>query len=287
MENYYDILGVDKKATQDEIKKAYREMSKKYHPDKNKDPGAEEIFKKASEAYHTLKDENSRKEYDMKLSGRNPFGFGGFGNMGGMGGGAWHVNVNNGRTEYYYTKGDGFNMSPPRDLNTRLNITIRDAYYGCKYQIQVGMKKYNITIKPGTLPGQKLRMKGFGHPGYDSSGNTVKGDLIITILVSNSGDEKMYLNEDGTLEIMHPINCFDAILGSDQKIDLFDKIINFKSNKFIQNGSSQILKGKGFPVYGKEGEYHDIKINYIINMPTNLTDEQIELVKKIKGDNNQ
>lgn len=290
MENYYDILGVDKKATPDEIKAAYRTMSKKYHPDKNKDPGAEEIFKKANEAYSVLKDENKRKEYDMRLSGQR---FGGFGNFGrGFGnGGSWNVHVNNngGYTEYYYSKGDGGGMfyQPPRDLNTKLRINIRDAYFGCKQQIQIGMKKYNITIKPGTLTGQKLRMKGFGQEGYDSSGNIVKGDLIINIIVSNVGNEKMCLNEDGTLEIMHPIDCFDAILGSDQTIELFDKYINFKSDKFIQNGGSQILKGKGFPVCGKEGEYHDIKVNYIINMPDNLTKEQIELVKKIKGDNNQ
>lgn len=275
-------MGVDKKATQDEIKKAYRELSKKYHPDKNKDPGAEELFKKINEAYSILKDEQKRKEYDDMLEGRQFFG-----NMGNMGGGTWHVNVNNGRTEYYYSSNGNFRQ-PPSDLKSKLRISIRDSYFGCKKQIQIGMKKYNINIKPGTLTGQVLRMKGFGREGYDPSGNVVRGDLLITIIVSSMGnDENMYLNEDGTVEIVHPIDCFDAILGSDQTIELFDKFVNFKSDKFIQNGSSQILKGKGFPIYGKEGEYHDIKVNYIINMPSNLTPEQIELVKKLKEGNNQ
>lgn len=282
--NYYDILGVEKNATQDDLKKSYRELSKKYHPDKytNKPESerkeAEEKFKEINEAYSILKDEQKRKEYDDELSGRKWFG-NGFGNMGNF-----HVRYENGDGTFREYYSSGFRR-PPSDINMRLKISLEDSYYGCKIPIQIGVKKYNITIKPGTLTGQKLRMKGLGNKGYDMSGNETCGDLYIHIIVENN--DRMWLNEDGTVEVMYSIDCFDAILGSEQEIELFDKFIKFKSNKYIQNGSSQTIKGKGFPVYGKECEFHDIKVNFIINMPNKLTEHQLELIKKIKEGNNQ
>lgn len=260
MENYYDILGVKNNSTQEEIKKAYRDLSKKYHPDKNKEPGAEDMFKKINEAYSVLKDEQKRKEYDDELSGRNRH---------------FEFRFNNQHFRQMYS-----------DVNTIMNVTLDEAYYGCKKRIRVGAKMYNVSIPPGVTTGKELRMKGLGISGFDPFSNTNKtGDLIITIRVINTND-KIWLNEDGTLEVMYPIEWLDAILGSEQELDIFDKIIKFKVPKYTQNGGYSWIIGKGFPHFKSE-TCGDIKINYIVKLPTRLSDDQLELLKKIKDGNNQ
>lgn len=263
MDNYYDILGVDKKATQDEIKKAFRDLSKKYHPDINKDEGAEDMFKKINEAHSVLGDEKKRKEYDDQLSGKrrnfNPFDrFNGF--------------------EFNFG-GGGFRQMAS-DINMVMTISIEDVYYGCTRQIRVGMKHYNINVPKGTLPGQTLRLKGLGVKGVDVYGQEKTGDLLINIRVQNT--DNMWLDEDGTLEMMTSIDWTDAILGSEQTIELFDKYITFKTPKYCQNGGRSLVKGKGIPIKGSD-TCGDIRMNYIVKMPKSLTDEQLELLKKIKG----
>lgn len=272
MENYYDILGVDKKSTQDEIKKAYRKLSKKYHPDKNKEPGSENMFKKVSEAYSVLKDDKKRQEYDDELSGTNRFSH-------------FNFNSENGNIRYHTFYSGGFKQMYS-DINTVMSITLNDAYYGCKKTIRVGLKKYNISIPQGVTTGKELRMKGLGVTGIDPyTGKEKTGDLIITIKIINT-NKGIWLNDDGTLEVMFAIDWLDAILGSKQELDIFDKIIKFNVPKYTQNGGYSWIVGKGFPHF-KSKTCGDIKVNYIIKLPDKLTDEQIKLLEKIKDGNNQ
>lgn len=261
--NYYEILGVAENATQDEIKKAYRTLSKKYHPDRNKNnPEAEQKFKEVNEANSVLGDENKRKEYDFQRN--NPFG-GGFNPFdifmgGGMNGGFRQM---------------------ASDINMRLSVTLEEAYYGCKKPIRVGVKHFNVDIPKGVTTGRILRLSGLGVKGFDRYGNEAKGDLIITVFVQNT--DKMWLNEDGTLEIMYAVNWLDAILGSEQEVDIFDKIVKFKVPRYTQNGGYSIISNKGFPKFKQDG-CGNIKMNYIIKMPKSLSPEQINLLEKIKGD---
>lgn len=269
MKNYYDILGVDKNATQDEIKKAYRTLSKKYHPDKNKNnPEAEQKFKEINEANTVLGDEQKRKEYDFQQSGGgfNPFG-GGFN--------PFDIFMGGGRN-------GGFRQMAS-DITMTMTITLEEAYYGCKKPIRVGMKQFNVDIPQGITTGKVLRLNGLGVKGYDQYGNETKGDLIIHVQVMNT--DKMWLNEDGTLEIMYGVDWLDAILGSEQEVEIFDKYVKFKVPRYTQNGGYSIVSGKGFPKFKEEG-CGNIKMNYIIKMPKSLTPEQLKLLEKIKGDEN-
>lgn len=262
MENYYDILGVDKNATQDEIKKSYRTLSKKYHPDKNQDPQAEDMFKKVGEAYSVLKDDEKRREYDDRLSGRNR------------------------RFEFHFGGGHGNFRQMASDINMVMTISLEESYYGCQRGVRVGMKKYNVKIPHGVTNGKELRMKGLGVKGINPyTGQETSGDLIITIRINNNND-KMWLNDDGTLEVMYPIDWLDAILGSEHELDIFDKIIKFKVPKYTQNGGHSWIRGKGFPIF-KSDTCGDIKVNYIVKLPDKLSDEELNMLKKIKDGKNQ
>lgn len=260
--NYYEILGVDKNATQDELKMAYRNLSKKYHPDRNPgDKSAEDKFKEVNEAYSTLSDENKRKEYDYMMSGGGRGGF----------------------NPFDMFRGGGFSSfgQMAANINVKMTISLEDAYYGCTHTVNVGgNRRINVDIPRGVTTGTILKFPGFGMMGRDFYGNDIKGDLIVTIVVNNT--DKMWLNENGTLEVMYSVDWIDAILGGEGVIDLFDKKVVFTIPPFTQNGGYSI-KGKcGFPKFKSDG-YGNIKFNYIVKMPSKLTDEQIELIRKVKG----
>ena len=138
MANYYDILGVNKNATQEEIKKSYRLLSKKYHPDKN--GGDDTKFKEINQAYSVLGDEAKRREYDNR--DRNPweFAFGGFRNP------------------------------MPSDINVSITISLEDAYMGCKRTVSNGSRRYEVDIPRGIISGRSIKVPGLGNPGYDING---------------------------------------------------------------------------------------------------------------------
>lgn len=268
--NYYDILGVKQDATQDEIKKAYRTLSKIYHPDKNKNnKEAEKKFKEINEAHSVLGDESKRKEYDLKQSMKSH-----------------HFDPFEGFNPFRGADWNGFNVRQmASDVNMKLMVSIEEAYYGCKKPIRVGMRNLNVDVPKGVTTGKKLKLSGMGNKGFNMYGQETVGDLIITIQVKNT--EKMWLNEDGSLEVMYPVNWIDAILGSEQELDLFDKVIKFRCPKFTQNGGYSIISNKGFPKFKDDYSCGNIKVNYIVKMPKTLNEEQIKLLEKIKqkGDN--
>ena len=134
--NYYDVLGVDKNASQDDIKKAYRNLSKKYHPDKT--GGDDSKFKEINEAYDTLGDEAKRRQYDNP----NPFD-GGFGGFGGFSNGfSWMWNNNS--------------RPMPQNIEVHIEISLTEAYYGCNRNIRIGSKSFNIDIPKGVTSGKTI-----------------------------------------------------------------------------------------------------------------------------------
>lgn len=264
-QNYYNVLGVKKDASQDEIKRAYRELSKKYHPDKNNgNKSAEEKFKEVNEAYSILGDEEKRRQYDMMSSGfSHSFknGWGGFGSS------PW--------TNFH----GAYGRQMASDIHMQMSITLEEAYYGCKKPIRVNGRQFNVDIPKGCTTGRVLKMSGLGVAGYDLYGNEKKGDLLITIRVENTSN--MYLNDDGTLEVMHSIDWKDAILGANDEIEIFDKYVKFTIRPFMQNGGYTLVGNAGFPKFKQEG-CGNLKINFIVKMPKTLTNEQIELMRKIR-----
>lgn len=252
MKNYYDVLGVSKTSTQDEIKKAYRELCKKYHPDKH--GGDDTKIKEINEAYSVIGDEQKRKEYDAQSSG---FNFGGFGNGG--------FNFRN------------FQLAS--DVKVTVKISLEEAYSGCKHPVNINGKIYAVDIPKGTPNGKILIIKDLGKSGYDIYGTPKTGDLIVTVNVQNR--DNITLNPNGILEVLYVVDWIDAILGGEGEIDLFDKKVKIRIPKFTQNGGYTIVGGKGFRKFNSD-ECGSLKVNFLIRMPRSLTDEQLQELKKIK-----
>lgn len=251
--NYYDVLGVSKTATQNEIKKAYRELCKKYHPDKH--GGDDTKIKEINEAYSVIGDEQKRMEYDEQNSG--VFNFGGFGNGG--------FNFRN------------FQLAS--DVKVTIKISLEEAYSGCKHPININGKIYAVDVPKGTPNGKILIIRGLGKSGYDIYGTPKTGDLIVTVNVQNR--DNLTLNSNGILEVLYVVDWIDAILGGEDEIDLFDKKVKIRIPKFTQNGGYTIIGGKGFRKFNSD-ECGSLKVNFLIRMPKSLTDEQLQELKKIK-----
>ncbi|GAB4288202.1 MAG: J domain-containing protein [Ignavibacteriaceae bacterium] len=299
--DYYKILGVDKSAGQDEIKKAYRQLAIKYHPDKNPgDKNAEEKFKEISEAYEVLSDPEKRKKYDRLGSnwkqyqttgtGADDF-FSGFrggnrsyqfsGNLndlfGGIGGFSdFFESFFGGRSEFGASN-DYFGQNRPQkggDYKATLNLTLEDIYNGSEKQISVDGKKVKLKISPETRNGNKLRLRNLGAEG--TSGGE-KGDLILTINLLKhpfyeiSGDD-LYYDLD--------INMFKALLGGKENIRTPDgKTINVSIPKETDGGKILRIRGKG--LLKSNGQRGDLFIRVNVKMPKNLTSEEINLIRNL------
>lgn len=266
--NYYEVLGVNRNASQEDIKKAYRNLSKKYHPDKN--GGDDSKFKEINEAYDILRDEEKRRQYDNP----NPFsnGFGGFSGFdSNIGGFSWAWNVHN-------------NVRPmPQNIEVHIEISLTEAYYGCNRSVRIGSKNFNIDIPKGVTTGKTIVYAGQGGKGYDPlTGNEKCGDLYVKVNVRSTGStDKMYLNNDGTLEMMVAIDWIDAILGCEMELNVFDKTVNVRVPKYTQNGGYVLSAGNGFPKY-KSNDYTNLKVNFIVKMPKSLTQSQIDMLETIR-----
>lgn len=248
--NFYDVLGVKKNASQDEIKKAYRELCKKYHPDKH--GGDDTKIKEVNEAYATIGDPEKRKQYDAQST------MGGFGGFGGF----------------------NFNFHQmASDIQIAITISLEDAYFGCKHPVNINGKIYAVDVPKGVTNGKMLRIPGLGQSGYDIFGQNITGDLIVKINVQNT--DKLYLNSNGLLELMCAVDWIDAILGTEITVKIFDKDVKIRVPKYTQNGGYTMVGNQGFHKYNSD-ECGTLKVNFIIRMPKSLTEEQLSDLKKIK-----
>ena len=251
--NFYDVLGVKKNASQAEIKKAYREQCKKYHPDKH--GGDDTKIKEVNEAYATIGDPEKRKQYDVQ----NTMGeFGGFGGFGGF----------------------NFNFHQmASDIQIAITISLEDAYFGCKHPVNINGKIYAIDVPKGITNGKMLKIEGLGQAGYNIYGKISKGDLIVKVNVQNT--DKLYLNQNGLLEMVCGVDWIDAILGSEIEVKVFDRMVKVRVPRYTQNGGYTMVGNQGFHKYNSD-ECGTLKVNFIIRMPKSLTDEQLSNLKKIK-----
>ena len=251
--NFYDVLGVKKNASQDEIKKAYRELCKKYHPDKH--GGDDTKIKEVNEAYATIGDPEKRKQYDVQ----NTMGeFGGFGGFGGF----------------------NFNFHQmASDIQIAITISLEDAYFGCKHPVNINGKIYAVDVTKGITNGKMLKIEGLGNAGYNMYGEMSKGDLIVKVNVQNT--DKLYLNQNGLLEMVCGVDWIDAILGSEIEVKVFDRMVKVRVPRYTQNGGYTMVGNQGFHKYNSD-ECGTLKVNFIIRMPKSLTDEQLSNLKKIK-----
>jgi len=272
--NPYDILEVSRAATDDEIKKAYKKLAIKYHPDKNPgDLDAEAKFKEISNAYDEIKNgrskkytgKNSRRDhasYDFDFDEwykkwervRNDFGDN-----------SWREFTNSNRTH-----------KKAMDIHATIDISLENAYYGSERNIFVGMNEIKINIPKGIRNKERLKIKGKGQVGYTDDLN---GDLIITVNILKNDK---FLRDDSGLYAIEDIDFYDLILGGEYEILVFDRKIKYKIPPNTKSGSMLRLKGKGFPIKGYDEKYDDlyIKVNGIL--PSDLSQKEIELFKQLK-----
>jgi len=270
MKDYYKILEIDESSTSDDIKKAYRSLALKYHPDKNpNDKEAESKFKEIADAYDTLGNKTKKKKYD---SLRNPRVYHNVNDM--FNGFSQEANYASMFNQAY---GRG-NNGKGKNTYTDISITMEDAYHGCEREIVIGYNKnVKLTIKKGVRNGMKLRLKGLGQRGVTEELN---GDLIVNIKIIDHS--KFFIDNKG-LHVIEHIDAITAMIGGKGKLTIFDKDITYTIPQGTQNGKILRIKGNGFPVYENSGNYSDILVNVFIQIPKNLSDEDIQLLKKIKN----
>ena len=157
-----------------------------------------------------------------------------------------------------------------------MQLTLLEAYYGTERRMNIGVKALNIKIPRGVRSGQNLRIKGEGQNGYTSDLN---GDLILTIKILNH--DTFFLDDQGLHTVIH-INLYDAILGCSKKIYVFDRTLNYAIPKGTQNGKTFRIRNKGYPIWKRDGYFSDLLISVIVDIPTNLTQEEYRLFEKLK-----
>lgn len=297
-DDYYKILGVNRSATDLEIKKAYRKLAMKYHPDHAKgDKGAEEKFKKISEAYAVLSDKQKRQEYDtfgsegfhQRFSKEDifrgfdindilrEFGFGGGDFFGGQGGG----------TRFTYGAQSPFSgrgrpqaqRMPGEDIVYELSLTLAEAAFGTTKQVTIQNQgvpeRITVKIPKGMTTGKKLRLAGKGNPGpYGGP----RGDLYIQAKLA---DDPVFSVEDQDLVTYREIKLSDALLGTTISVPtLEEKQYHLKIPPGIKNGTRMRLAGQGLPSM-KGSKRGDLYVCLHIQIPKHLTSEQKELVEKL------
>lgn len=305
--DYYKILGIEKNASQEDIKKAYRKLARKYHPDLNPgDKEAEKKFKELNEANEVLSHEENRKKYDkygehwkhgeeyekaqqqqqyqrqQRNSGSGFEGFEGFSGAD-FGGGEDYSDF---FQSMFGGSGGGFNRNSRgsasgkfkgQDVHAELNLDLKDAAKTHQQTFEINGKKVRITIPAGVYDGQQIKLKGHGNPGFNGGPN---GDLFITFNISKNLDFER-IGDD--LKSKITIDLYTAMLGGNVEVKTLDGTVNLKVKPETQNGTTVRLKGKGFPKYKKDGEFGDLFVTYEVELPKNLTEKQKELFEKLKN----
>lgn len=289
--DYYKVLGVDKNASQDEIKKAYRKLARKHHPDINpNDKSTQKKFQEINEANEVLSDSEKRKKYDQygkdwkhaeqfeqarqqsqqqgfggQQTFHGDFGAGDFSDFfNSMFGGARSTGSERRQTKF---RGE--------DYHAELQLNLTDVYKTHQQVLTVNGKNIRITIPAGVENGQQIKIKGYGGPGINGGPN---GDLYITFSIINNTKFRRDAND---LHTSVDIDVYKAVPGGEIIVDTFDGKVKLNVKAGTQNGSKIKLTGKGFPVYRKEGEFGDLIIIFNILIPTNLTDKQKELFDQL------
>ena len=297
-EDYYKILGVQKNASEDEIKKAYRKLAMKYHPDHTKgDKGAEEKFKKISEAYAVLSDTEKRKEYDtfgsegfrQRFSQEDifrgfdfgdifrEFGFGGD-NFSHFGGGGRRFSFGTG-SPFNYSGAQQHSQAKGQDLVYELPLTLREVASGTNKTItlQHQGKSENLTVKipKGLIAGKKLRLAGKGNP---SPYGGPAGNLYIKSKVLK---DSVFSSENYDLYIDRELKISEAILGTTVSVPTIDnKQLSLKIPPGTKQGTKMRLSGHGLPNM-KNNEKGDLYVRVQVTIPKHLNDEQKKIVDKL------
>ncbi len=296
--DYYKTLGVPRGATEQEIKKAFRKLAKKYHPDTNPhDPGAEARFKEINEAYEVLSDTQKRAQYDQFGTVGTPFGagpqpgggynyrvdydnvndvngFGGFqdilrdifGGLGGRGAGSAASS----------TGGAGSVRMPGQNLEQPVRISLHEAYTGATRLVTKGERTIKVNIPAGAADGTRVRLAGEGGPGMGGA----SGDLYLVVEVE---PDAQFERKGDDLYVDVKVDLFTALLGGEIEVPTLDRrTLRLKVPAGTQSGRLFRLNGKGMPLLREKERHGDLYARVLISVPTRLNDEQRALVERLR-----
>ncbi len=306
--DYYKVLGLDKKADQEAIKKAYRKLAAKWHPDKN--PGnknAEDRFKEINEAHEVLSDAEKRRRYDELGSNWNQPQYGGesgrpagggpfrraqsrnmsqeemermFGGGGVEGGGFsdfFETFFGGGQETGSARRGGGFQARPSagEDYQADVEITLEEVFAGARKVLDINGKKLKLQFKPGIAEGRRIRLAGKGGPGRAGGPD---GDFLLHVHVRPHAE---FERRGDDLHTSLPLEVQDAIIGRTLEIRTLKGGVKLRVPPGTENGKAFRLKSQGMPVYDRPGEYGDFYVTVLLKLPTDLSTAEQDFFRKM------
>jgi curved DNA-binding protein len=307
--DYYKVLEIDKSASEADIKKAYRKLARKLHPDLNpNDDAAKKKFQQINEANEVLSDPEKRKKYDQygkdwqhaeayekaaqqqgqqqRRSGRNGGQGSSSSSFGGgedfsdffesMFGGGGEFNGDSGRNR-------GQAKYRGQDYNSELRLSLADIFKTQQQTLSVNGKNIRLTIPAGVENGQTIKISGHGGPGVNGGPN---GDLYLTFVIA---PHPQFKRDGNNLSVTVDLDLYTAVLGGEITVNTIDGKVKLPVKPETQSGTKVKLKGKGVPVYKQEGQSGDLYITYQVKVPVNLTEKEKGLfseLQKLRKDGN-
>lgn len=291
--DYYKILEVDKNASQEDIKKAYRKLARKYHPDLNpNDKEAETRFKEINEANEVLSDPEKKKKYDQYgMDWKHAEGFekASYKQSRQTGKGSSKAYSGHFTEEDFsdffssmFGGGGGFQSSGRQnvkykgaDYKAELHLKLSDVFQSQKQTLKVDGENIRLTIPAGVEDGQKIKVRGYGGEGINGG---PKGDLFIQFVIKNDTD---FVREGNDLHTKVDLDLFKAVLGGEITVPTMDGKVKLKLSPGTQSDTKVRLKGKGFPVYKEEGKFGDLYVTYKVKIPKDITEQEKALFEQL------
>jgi len=284
--DFYDALGVPRSASTDDIQRAYRKLARQYHPDVNSDPGAEERFKEVSEAYQVLSDPDQRRRYDRfgadfrrvpddvderaYAGGRTRYTSTGQG-VGGFEG----IDIDDLLSGLFRGRRGGGPI-PGADQQAELELTVEEAYRGGRKHVTLsgsGQRGYDVTIPPGVMDGQRIRLAGQGGRG---SGNAASGDLYLVVRIT---PHRRYRLSGRDIHIDLPVSPWEAALGATVPVTTPGGEVKVRVAPGSSSGRRLRLRGEGMP--NPQGRPGDLYAQVRVMVPNRLGKRERELFEEL------